>query len=232
MTQHIWRFLSIFLLSSGLMGCAADRIFMEPMFTVTVYEDSNRVVRLQTTEVANEGEGFSHPAYLTDEKVAMVLRGLYVKIEEASVLHSLIGGDSSTRQRAFSDKEIEFFAPLFVKGLRQATPEEVVTFYETAEISDLYEVTTSGGVFVHGDEFHVLLSNFRVKTPVWQDNEQYQAPVRMRPLEPIDPQPGRLLFDPPRLMVQPEDGMLRKAFLAVPWEVGVRWKELGHGQTN
>ena len=102
----------------------------------------------------------------------------------------------------------------------------MVTFFETAEISDTQEITTSGGVYVSGDTFFVLLSNYSTKTQIWQDNDQYQAPYRLRPLEPIDPQPGRLSFSPEDLMVELRPSFFQKALQAEPWQVGVRYNEL------
>ena len=113
-----------------------------------------------------------------------------------------------------------------MKGLTQATPEELITFYENAEVLDEYELTTSGGVFVKGDEIYFLISNFNVKTRIWQDNEQYEAPYHSRPMEPMDPEPGRLLFSSPTLMVESKSRLFSIGLTAKPWEVGVRWKEL------
>lgn len=204
------------------IGCAAPHFF-----TVTIYESLDRVVKLQAVPDANSGKGFSHPVDISVETLAQVMRGLRVEIHNTAFSLPFSGKPSSTGgQQAFSEPEIKFFAPLLAKGLAQATPEELVTFYETGEVSDLYQLTTSGGLFVKGDELHFLLSNHSVKTRIWQDNEQYEAPYHLRPLEPIDPQPGRLLFDPPQLMVEPSTGILSIALNAEPWQVGVRWKEL------
>ena len=193
-------------------GCAAPHFF-----TITIYESPDRVVKLQAVPDANNDQ----------EKLAAVMRGLQVEIHNAVLAIPFIGRTSSKGgQRAFSDREIKFFAPLFAKGLAQATPEELITFYETADISDLDQLTTSGGLFVKGDEIHFLLGNHNVKTRIWQDNEQYVAPYHLRPMEPIDPQPGRLVFDPSHLMVEPQRGILNIGLTAEPWEVGVRWKEL------
>ena len=227
MIRHMLKLWSIVLLASGLMSCVTQEVFTDPIFTVTVYEDPNRMVRLQTMTDSNGGNAFSHPAYIDQEKLAEVMRGLQVEIHNAPLSIPFFGGsDASGRQRAFSDREIKFLAPLFSKGLEQATPEELVTFYENAEVSDQFELTTSGGVFVKGDEVHFLLSNFGVKTRIWQDNEQYEAPYHLRPMEPIDPQPGRLVFNPPHLMVEPKRRTLNIGLTAEPWQVGVLYKEL------
>ena len=203
-------------------GCTAPHFF-----TVTIYESSNRVVKLQVVPDANDGKGFSHPADITEEKLAAVMRGLQVEIHNSPLSIPFLGRTREVgRRRVFSEAEVKFFAPQFVKGLAQATPEERITFYENAEVSDFYALTTSGGVYVKGEEIHFLISNFNVQTRIWQDNEQYKAPYHLRPMEPIDPEPGRLLFSPPNLMVESKPKLFSIGLTAKPWEVGVRWKEL------
>ncbi len=194
--------------------------------TLTVYEDANRVVRLQTMPDGHDGKPFSHPAALKEDDVARVLRGLYVETQDAPLSRMLSGGKAAHRRPAFSPKEIEFFAPLFAKGLGRAKPDEVVTFYETAEISDVHELTTSGGVFVQGDTMHLVLSNYGARTEIWQDNEQYRAPVRTRPLAPIDPEPGRLVFVPEAYMVPSREGFFTILTGGKPRRVGVRFREV------
>ena len=218
-----WKWMvALMFVGSLLGGCETPQVF-----TVMVYEDPNRQVRLQTFPGVNEGKGFAHPAFLKEEEVKKVLQGIYVEIENATLSLPFMGSSSSSeRRRALSNTEIEFFAPLIVKGLTQATPEEVVTFFETAEISDLQEITTSGGIFLEGEVFYVLISNYSMKTQIWQDNVHYHAPYRLRPLEPIDQQPGRLVFEPSNFMVEVKRGFLENAVGGEPWEVGVRYKEL------
>ena len=203
-------------------GCAAPHFF-----TVTIYESSNRVVKLQAVPGANDAKGFSHPADIPEEKLEAVMRGLQIEIQNSPFVIPFLGRSREVgRRRVFNEAEIKFFAPQFVKGLAQATPEELITFYENVEVSDFYELTTSGGVYVKGDEIHFLISNFNVQTQIWEDNEQYKAPYHLRPMEPIDPEPGRLFFDPPHLMVESKPRWFSIGFTAKPFEVGVRWKEL------
>lgn len=221
--KRMWvQVLGAFLIVLQGVGCETPQFL-----TVMVYEDPHRQVRLQTFPGVNDGKGFAHPAYLQVEDVKKILSGIYVEIDNATLSLPFTGSSSfSAPRRAFSDMEVDFFAPLIVEGLGQATPEEVVTFFETAEISDTQEITTSGGVYLEDDIFYVLLSNYSTKRQIWQDNEHYEAPYRLRPLEPIEPQPGRLVFEPSNLMVEVKEGFLQKAFKAEPWQVGVRYKEL------
>ncbi len=194
--------------------------------TVTIYEDANRVVRLQAFSGGYEGKAFSHPVSLTEDDVANVLRGLRVETRAAPLERLVPGRGAAGRRPAFSHTEIEFFSPLLVKGLHRAKPDEAVAFYETAEIDDVYELTTSGAVFVRGDVMHVVLSNDGVRTAIWQDNEHYRPPVRDRPMEPIDPEPGRLVFEPEAFMAPPHRGFVMKLLRGEPWQVGVRFREL------
>jgi hypothetical protein len=109
--------------------------------------------------------------------------------------------------------------------LGQATKEEIVTFFETAHIDSEHDLTTSGGLFVAGGNLHVVLSNFSVETRAWQDNERYEASYRNRPLEQMDPQPGRLLFEPTEFMVESPDGEIGSRFKGKPWQVAIRYKD-------
>ena len=203
-----------------IVGCSTPQFL-----TVTIYDSPHQVVRLQTISEAIDGKGMNHPAYISEEKMAAVMRGLYVEISTGA-LPLLEDLSPPRRSRAFSDTEIKFFAPLFVKGLAQATPEEIVTFLETAEISDTQEITTSGGIFLEGDVLYLLISNYSAKTQIWQDADQYQAPNRLRPLEPISPQPGRLVVEPAHLMVDVKHSFLQSVLKAEPWQVGIRYKGL------
>ena len=107
-------------------------------------------------------------------------------------------------------------------------------FFETAEIEtdDLernYRLTTSGGFYVAGENFHVVLSNFSVKTALWQDaseSENEEGSIRTRPLEQLKPQPGRLVFEPRDFMVVSPDGEIGSMLKGKPWQVAIRYKEL------
>ena len=171
------------------------------------------------------GEGFSHPAFLKNADIANVLKGLYVE-RRSSISLPLVGGGESKRYPVFSQNEIAFFAPLLAQGFGLAQPHEVVTFYERGEISHLHEVRTSGGLYLQGDVLYVILSNHAAQTEIWKDVEEYHSPVRLQPLKQLEPQPGRLLFDPPQFMVPPQKESFGTIATGKPWQVGVRFKEL------
>lgn len=194
--------------------------------TQKVYEDPNREVGLQSVSERSQGGGFSHPAYLKEADIANVLKGLYVERQSSAVSLPLLGGGESDRYPVFNQNEIAFFAPLLAQGLGLAQPNEVVTFYERGEISNVHELTTSGGMFIQGKVLYVILSNHGAQTEIWQDVEEYHSPVRLQPLKQLDPQPGRLVFDPAQFMVLPEKESFGTVATGKPWQVGVHFKEL------
>ncbi len=137
-----------------------------------------------------------------------------------------------SRHRAFSDPWINFFAPKLVKGLQQATPEEVVTFFETGKVTSRRQMTTSGGLYVRGEALHIFASNYHVLTDIWQDNEEYRAEFSMAPLDPIEAEPGKLEFEPAEWMVKSDENGYAKALGKPNLHVGVLFKQLAHEPTS
>ena len=198
--------------------------------TMKILESPNRVVALHVMPDAYKGRGYEHPVSITKETMIQIMQGIRV---EKRGLYSGASSGSSHLSPAFSQAEIQFFAPLIVKGLRQATPEEMVTFFETAEVEtdDIlrdFQLTTSGGFYLAGGNFYVVLSNFSVKKPLWRDIEMSQAEegsIRNRPLEQLEPQPGRLVFEPREFMVASPDGEMGSTLKGKPWQVAIRFKD-------
>ncbi len=192
-----------------------------PQFqTLKILDSPNRVVALRAMPDAFEGRGYDHPVSLTIEEMSRLLKGVRVQR----------GLMSSTQHAVMSETEIRLFAPHFVQALEQATSEELVTFFETAEIGAEGQLTTSGGLFVAGGNLHVILSNFSVKTPIWQDNEAYEASYRHRPLDQMEPQPGRLVYDPAKYMVESPEGQIGSRFKGKPWQVAIRYRDALKGE--
>ncbi len=200
-------------ISMYLGGCASSQFQ-----SLTIFDSPNRVVALQVMPEANEGKGYGHPVTLTKEDMVRIL-------ENVRVDQGLFGSNPMDARSAFSDTEIQLFAPHLVKGLEQATPEEIVTFYETAEWGEDHQLTTSGGLYVANGHLHIVLSNFSVKTPHWQDLEEYEASFRFRPLEQMEPKRGRLLFVPSQFMVESPGGELGSRFKGKPWQVAIRYQD-------
>ena len=205
------RLMGFFVVGIFLCGCET------PQFqTLKILNQPNRVVALEVMPDAYGGKGYDHPIFLNKEEMIRILKG--VRVERGRLSHS--------QHAAFSDTEIRLFAPHFVNALQNATKEEIVTFFETATLDGKHQLTTSGGLFVAGGNLYVVLSNFSVKTPLWQDNDRYEASYRNRPLEQIDPQPGRLVFEPREFMVESPDGEIGSRFQSKPWQVAIRYEDV------
>ncbi len=197
-------------ISACIWGCET-RQFQ----TLKILDQRDRVVALQVVNDPYGGKGYDHPVSMTAEEMARLLQGVRVQR----------GFMSSVQHPAFSDTEIRVFAPYLVKALEQATPEEVVTFFETAQIDADNDLTTSGGLFIAGGNMYVVLSNFSVRTAAWRDADQYDAPFRHRPLEQMDPQPGRLVFEPAEYMVERPDAEIGSRLKGKAWQVAIRYKD-------
>jgi hypothetical protein len=212
-----------------LGGCST------PQFqTLKIFDSPNRVVALRVMPDAYGGRGYDHPVSIKKEEMIRIMEGIRV---EKRGLYGGASSGSSHLSPAFSQSEIQFFAPLIVKGLSRATPEEMVTFFETAEIETdglekNYQLTTSGGFYVAGGNLYVVLSNFSVKTRTWQDNDRYEASYRNRPLEQMDPQPGQLVYEPREFMVESPEGEIGSRFKGKPWQAAIRYQDLLNKKIN
>lgn len=194
-----------------LWGCGT------PQFqTLKVLDEPDQAVALQVMPEPYGGKGYDHPVSISTPGMVRLLQG--VKVQRGLF-------NTSARQPAFNDTEIRLFAPHFSQALQQATQEEIVTFFETARIDSEHDLTTSGGVFVAGGHLYIVLSNFSVKSRTWQDVERYEAPYRKRPLEQMDPQPGRLVFEPREFMVESPDAEVGNRLRGKPWQVAIRYQE-------
>lgn len=212
-----------------LTGCGGASHFP----TVTIYESSEQYVKLYHVPVKNHGVQFSHPTTISEEAMRKILEGVMVQEYHGSaplpLMDSMMEG---SRHRAFSDPWINFFAPKLVKGLQQATPEEVVIFFETGQVTSRRQMTTSGGLYVRGDALHIFTSNYHVLTDRWQDNEEYRADFSLTPLDPIEPEPGKLEFEPGEYMVNSDEKDYAKALGKPNLHVGVLYKQLAHAPTS
>lgn len=215
MKRILHRFRGLFAITVCIIVWGCETVHVQ---TRTIFDDSNRRVALQVMPDSYGGKGYHHPVTITEGEMADLLRGLQVAQGNFTVF------GTSKSQRVFAEKDIVIFAPLFVQGLRQATPNELVTFFETTELSREYEATTSGDMFVVGDALHIVLSNHRVKTQTWRDVEQYQASYRNRPLERIESQPGRLFHESHEAITSNGNRELGRLWEGKPWQIAIRLK--------
>jgi hypothetical protein len=117
------------------------------------------------------------------------------------------------RHPAFTEEEVAFWAPLLRLALNKATPEEVVTFYQSKQLAFKNREVTSGGVYVDGERLHVVLSNYRSETNSTADSGMADnQDDRLTPLRSLAPQKGTLHFEPPEFQAKPDDHGLAALF--------------------
>ena len=213
----IWFFLGV----SALTGCVS------PQFaTLTLYESPDAFVRLEVDRTVPQEMGHSHPADLSTEQMAAVLRG--ITVEEPMPRLPLYDDFSQPRRHAaFTEKEIAFFAPLLALAITKAAPEELVTFYTSRSLSGMSREVTSGGLFVKGDELHIILANYRSPTHYTADiGVADTTDDRLVPMRAIAPQRGRLDFAPRSAKREKADAALSKFFHPDKRELVVLYKSL------
>ena len=205
----------------------------QPIPIVTIYEDQSQFVRLE--EDSTVGGNHSHPAHVTTDEIIAVLSGVIVEepTRLTSSLPFLGKNGEPPQQPAFRAEEINFFAPLLAKGLGSAKPEEIVTFYQVTQRPGTIDHVTSGGVFIDGDELHVLLSNYRSSTRYPPDVETMAyVDGRSTPLQPIVPQEARLDFRPASAVVPPRQGLLKNPFRPERREIVILFRTLTGGASG
>lgn len=217
------------LVFSGLLlaGCVPDRIV-----TVTIYDTPDAFVRLETDRTIDQDSGHTHPAYLSPEHMAALLGG--VVFEEPWAKLPLYDDLSQPRHHpAFTEPEIALFAPLLATALGKATPEEIVTFYRSATRSGTQREVTSGGLYVQGEELHLLLANYRSPTHFSADiGVADTLDDRLTPLRALAPQRGRLAFVPREAARETAETGLANWFREEIREVVVRYKAVNPQSRN
>lgn len=204
-TTSFWSKVGMAGLAALSVGCHAA-----PFPTVIVYETSEAYVRLEANHLLTHHAGYSHPVSIAPDLMAAVLEG--IQVEEPYTRLPVYDDLSIPRRHpAFTESDIDRFAPLLSLALRQATPEEVVTFYQSTHLSGSSREVTSGGLFVEGDELHLLLSNLRSGThPVADIGVAPSEDDRLRPLESLAPQRGALVFLPASAARNPAPSGLKR----------------------
>jgi hypothetical protein len=209
---------------TGLLSACSPRQFT----TITIYDTPNAYVRLEFDRTVKQGLEHAHPISLKPEQIAAVLAG--VRIEEPL---ALVRGDILQRDivppthPAFTDGEITFWAPLLTLALSKATPEEVVTFYQTRPISAITREVTSGGLFIQGDELHLILANYRSHTHYMADMGVAETQDdRLTPMQSLAPQGGRLNFEPKSAKQEKPSGGLEKLLRQDQRKLKVLYKQL------
>lgn len=175
------------------------------LMTLTIFETPSRSVHLIVDPTVYLESGFSHPAAIPADTMKALLRGLVV-IEPVSFFSWPFKENKSPRHPLFSEADIRFWVPLLVKALDSATPEEVVTFYQSDDISAVSREVTSGGMFVKDQLLYFVLSNYRAPSQFMADYGTADTlDDRRNPLRAMAPQQITLQFEPDSLVVASQE---------------------------
>jgi hypothetical protein len=163
---------------------------------------------------------------VSPNQIAAVLNG--ITIDEPITRMPIYDDTSIPRHhRAFDENMIAFLAPLLSLGLGQATSEEVITFYLSKDRSGGRREVTSGGLFVEGEELHLLLANYRSPTNYMADFGAAETnDDRLTPMRSMAPQQGRLGFEPSGALRAPMSSGLSRLFQTQERELIVAFKQL------
>lgn len=218
----------VVLLSTVVLFFSLTACQTRPIQTETIYDDPSRFVRLEVDSTV--GGSHSHPITITTDAMIAVLSG--VMIEEQPMFMtptSLLTKDKEPRQHpAFNPEEVSFFAPIMAKGLGKAKSEEVVTFGRTSQMTTSTSKVTSGGVFVDGDELHLILSNYRSETNYAPDPgiSATTLDAHSSPLRSIAPQRTKLYFEPRSAEAASREGMFGSLLRPDRRELVILFKKL------
>lgn len=221
--RHGWLALGVL----ALVGCAPTQFT-----TLTIYETPQSFVRLEVDRTLEHGAGHSHPSDIAPELMAAVLRG--ITIQEPLTRIPLYDDLAVPRSHAaFSDEAVEFWAPLLSLALRKATSQEIATFYQSLQVSGTRREVTSGGLYVDGDELHLVLSNLQAGTHYAADIGVADiADDRLTPMRSIAPQRGKLMFLPESARMDATADFLARVFHDDRRELVVLYKTLPSNQAG
>lgn len=148
---------------------------------IVLHEEPHVSVRVQFDPRA--GLGHTHPAVVSPEQLAVVLKGLWVQGRDVFGGFGLLGGREEAP--AFAPQDIVSLSAHLSRALAKASPHDLVTFYLVSRQPGLGNVVTSGGLFIHGEHLYVILANAYTPPSSVQYENTYEIDTRDQPLLPI-----------------------------------------------
>lgn len=189
------------LMSAGLLlglvvmvGCAVPHVPSR-----IIYEDPVNFVRLEEdAEVLAEWPPthHAHPFLIEPEKLRGILSGLMVQ-EHWIALKRWLRGESPLVP-AFTDEELTLLSVRLAEALAEAKYNERVTFYLSEPQTFARRIITTGGLYIHGTELHILLGNWRIIYGIPAYGMIYD---RRYPMRPTAAKGFDLRFQPPEAVV-------------------------------
>jgi hypothetical protein len=204
-------------------GCAIPEVPSR-----VVYEDPASYVRVETdrdVEWRDPRDRFSHPARITAEDMAAILRGISVREHRMWLQTGLFG--EAKPEPAFRDDEISLLAPRLSEALGRAKPDERVSFYVSQPLTSIKREITTGGLYVRGGLLHFILSNHRMLYGIPAYGMVYD---RRYPMQPIAAKSFDVLFEPERAVVPYEASLWEQLWGWEPDEILIDPNLLRHGE--
>jgi hypothetical protein len=165
-----------------------------------VYEDPVNFVRLEddpNVETDKRETLHSHPAIISPELMAAILKGLTVQ-EHRIKLQRMISGDSP-REPAFREEDIAWLAPKLAEALARSEAHERVTYYLSRPQTSIKREITTGGLYVRGDHLHFILGNHRIPYGIPSYGMVYD---RRYPTKPTAAKGFELYFEPESAVIK------------------------------
>jgi hypothetical protein len=191
-----------------LVGCATPHVPSR-----IIYEDPVNYVRLEEdAEVLAEWppSHHAHPIRMEPGKLREILSGLKVK-EHQIPPQRWIGGEAPLVP-AFTDEEMALLSAQISAALAEARYNERVTFYLSQPQTFARRIITTGGLYVHGTELHILLGNWRIIYGIPAYGMIYD---RRYPMRPTAAKGFDLIFQPSNAVIPMKsslmDGILANA---------------------
>src|SRR5689334_23308879 len=158
-------------------GCAIPQVPYR-----TIYEDPVNYVRLEEDDAVlpewPPGH-HAHPKPFTAEQVTRLLKGMTVR-EHRIWLQKWFQGEAPLVP-AFKDEEVMLLVPQLVEAFASARYNERITFYLSQPQTSVKRVITSGGLYVHNDQLHVILGNWQIVYGIPTYGMIYDRRYPMRP---------------------------------------------------
>ena len=183
------------------VGCAIPHVPSR-----IVYEDPVNYVRLEEdAEVLPEWPPghHAHPITIAPEKVREILSGLKVQ-EHRTWPQQWMQGEAPLVP-AFTDEELALLFGRISEALAEAKYNERVTFYLSQPQTFARRIITTGGLYVHGTELHVLLGNWRIIYGIPAYGMIYD---RRYPMRPTAAKGFNLIFQPSEAVIPRKSSLL------------------------
>ena len=166
----------------------------------TIYEDPVNYVRLEEDDAVlpewPPGH-HNHPKVFTVDEITRLLNGMTVK-EHRIWLQRWFQGEAPLVP-VFKDEEVTLLAPQLAEAFAAAKYNERITFYLSQPQTSVKRVITSGGMYAHEDQLHVLVGNWQIVYGIPTYGMIYD---RRYPMRPTAAKGFDLFFEPAEAVVK------------------------------